>query len=164
MHICVYIIIPVYNVENYLRACIESVLKQKYHNIKIILVNDGSTDNSANIINDYKYIQNIHIITKSNGGLSSARNAGLDFVFSNNICDDDVIVFLDSDDVMSDTYIQSMLESMTNDIDLMLGGVYTISQNGELIKRYSKNNAICSGLEYLSNVSLNYFSFSWGGV
>ena len=164
MGICVYIIIPIYNVENYLKDCIESVLKQQYSNIKIILVNDGSTDSSYKIIENYKFIKNIHIINKPNGGLSSARNAGINFVFANRVRDNDIIVFLDSDDMMNKTYIQSMLKALQSDADLALGDVYTINQNGKLLQKYSNPKKYNNGKEYLSNIKQDYFSFSWGGV
>lgn len=87
------IIIPIYNVEKYLTKCIESVINQTYKNLEIILVNDGSTDNSKDIINKYSLIDSrIKIINKKNGGLSDARNVGIE------IAKGDYIAFLDSDD------------------------------------------------------------------
>lgn len=72
------IIIPIYNVQNYLKECIDSVLNQTYKNLEIVLVNDGSTDSSFEIALDYvKKNKNIILIDKENGGLSSARNAGI---------------------------------------------------------------------------------------
>ena len=73
------VIVPVYKVEKYLEKCIESVLKQTYTNLQIILVDDGSPDNCGKICDEYKEIDSrIKVIHKMNGGLSSARNAGLD--------------------------------------------------------------------------------------
>ena len=73
------IIVPVYNVETYLRRCIDSLLCQTYSNIEIILVDDGSTDRSGSICDEYLYVdKRIRVIHKKNGGLSSARNAGLE--------------------------------------------------------------------------------------
>ena len=87
------IIIPIYNVEKYLTKCIESVINQTYKNLEIILVNDGSTDNSKDIINKYSLIDSrIKVINKKNGGLSDARNVGIE------IAKGDYIAFLDSDD------------------------------------------------------------------
>lgn len=87
------IIVPVYNVGEYLEICIDSILNQTFKDFELILVNDGSTDNSLKICNYYKNIDNrICIIDKKNGGLSSARNAGLD------IAKGEYIGFIDSDD------------------------------------------------------------------
>ena len=72
------IIIPVYNVENYLKQCLDSVINQTYKNTEIICVNDGSTDNSLNILLDYKQKDSrIQVINQKNGGLSNARNTGI---------------------------------------------------------------------------------------
>lgn len=90
------IIVPVYNVEIYLSQCIDSIIKQTYANIEIILVDDGSTDNSGIICDEYKKKDNrIVVIHKTNGGLSDARNAGM------KIASGDWIGFVDSDDYIS---------------------------------------------------------------
>lgn len=87
------IIVPIYNVEEYLSTCINSILNQTFKDFELILVNDGSTDNSLEICKYYKDIDDrICIIDKKNGGLSSARNAGLD------IAKGEYIGFVDSDD------------------------------------------------------------------
>ena len=73
------VIVPIYNVENYLARCLDTVISQTYDNLEIICVNDGSTDKSGIILEQYgKFDSRIKIITKENGGLSSARNAGLE--------------------------------------------------------------------------------------
>lgn len=87
------VIVPVYNVEKYVEKCVESIINQTYKNIEIILVDDGSTDNSGKIIDNISLKDNrIKVIHKENGGLSDARNAGLD------ICNGKYIGFVDSDD------------------------------------------------------------------
>lgn len=74
------VVIPIYNVEKYLKECLDSVINQTYKNLEIVLVNDGSTDNSLNIAKEYaKSDTRITIITKQNGGLSSARNVGIEY-------------------------------------------------------------------------------------
>lgn len=91
------IIIPVYNVEHYLRECVDSVLRQNYQNLEIILVDDGSNDASGAICDEYaKSSDKIKVIHKENGGLSSARNAGIDTATG------DYLLFLDSDDFYSE--------------------------------------------------------------
>lgn len=87
------IIVPVYNVEDYLSFCMESLIRQTLKDIEIICVNDGSTDSSLTILEEYaKLDDRIKIIDKRNGGLSSARNAGID------VAEGEFILFIDSDD------------------------------------------------------------------
>ena len=104
------IIIPVYNVEQYLNRCIDSVINQTYKNLEIILIDDGSTDNSGKICDEYALKDNrIKVIHKENGGVSSARNVGLD------IAKGEYIGFVDSDDFieldMYETLLNKMLET-----------------------------------------------------
>ena len=90
------VIIPVYNVENYLEKCLLSVLNQTYSKLEIILINDGSTDNSPNICQKYEKIdKRIKYISKNNEGLSATRNLGI------KIAKGELIAFVDSDDVLS---------------------------------------------------------------
>ena len=95
------IIVPIYNVEQYLRECIDSIINQTYKNLEIILVDDGSPDNCGQICDEYaKKDDRIKVIHKQNGGLSSARNAGLD------IATGEYISFIDSDDKISEKFIE----------------------------------------------------------
>ena len=97
------IIVPVYNVEKYLERCVNSIINQTYKNIEIILVNDGSTDNSGNICDKFgKKDSRIKIIHKSNGGLSDARNAGL------KIAKGEYIGFVDSDDYIKEDMFETL--------------------------------------------------------
>lgn len=98
------IIIPVYNVEKYLKKCIDSVLNQTYQDFEIIIVNDGSTDNSSQILNNYKDNDKIIIINQSNHGLSYSRNKGVEKSSG------EYILFLDSDDY----YEIKLLETLNN--------------------------------------------------
>ncbi|EGJ72047.1 glycosyl transferase family 2 [Bacteroides coprosuis DSM 18011] len=99
------IIVPVYNVEKYLCRCVNSLLKQTYHNLEIILVNDGSPDNCPYICDKYaEQDSRIKVIHKSNGGLSSARNAALD------VMNGDYVFFLDSDDYLHCETLTTMLD------------------------------------------------------
>lgn len=96
------VIIPVYNVEKYLEKCINSVLNQSYEDFEIILVDDGSTDNSGVICDKYSEIKKVKVIHKENGGLADARNVGIDN--SNG----EYITFLDSDDYIKNDYLNSL--------------------------------------------------------
>lgn len=108
-NILVSIVIPVYNVEKYLRQCIESVVNQTYQNIEIILVDDGSKDSSPNICDEYaKNDKRVTVIHQKNGGLSNARNSGT------KVAKGEYIYFLDSDD-----YIElDMIEYLIGEIKI----------------------------------------------
>lgn len=109
------IIIPVYNVEKYLAECIESVIRQTYTNLEILLIDDGSLDNSGKICDEYaQKDERIKVIHKENGGVSSARNVGLDMAKG------EYIAFVDSDDLVEKEYIAAMYENMQeNNSDLV---------------------------------------------
>ena len=99
------VIIPVYNVENYLHKCVTSIINQDYSNLEIILVNDGSTDNSLNICNELKNSdKRIVVIDKKNAGVSSARNVGIDKSTG------DFITFIDADDWLEPDFVSYMLK------------------------------------------------------
>lgn len=101
------IIIPVYNVEKYIKRCLDSVINQTYKNIEVILINDGSLDNSGLICNEYaKKYNNIKVFHKENGGVSSARNLGIDKA------NGEYLAFVDPDDFI-DKY---MYEKLYNSI------------------------------------------------
>ena len=101
------VIVPVYQVDIYLDRCIESLLCQTYHNLEIILVDDGSCDKCARICDDWaKKDYRIRVIHKKNGGLSDARNAGMPFATGN------YISFIDSDDTVTQDYFEVMLHTM----------------------------------------------------
>lgn len=108
------LIIPVYNVDKYLERCIESVLNQSYKNLEIILINDGSTDRSGEICDSYgRRDKRIIVIHKSNGGLSSARNTGLD------LSSGEYIGFIDSDDWIEYDFVESLHRLiLTEDADI----------------------------------------------
>lgn len=104
------IIIPVYNVERYIAECLDSVLKQTHENFIAFLVNDGSTDRSGNICNDYALRDNrFRVIHKLNGGVSSARNAALDKIEKDGSFD--FIAFIDSDDFVSPNFLEKLVSA-----------------------------------------------------
>lgn len=99
------VIVPVYHVQAYLRECLDSLLCQSYKNLEIILVDDGSTDGSGEICNEYGCKDGrVKVIHQKNGGPSSARNAGLDCVQG------EYIAFVDGDDVVSIVYIERLYQ------------------------------------------------------
>lgn len=101
------VIIPVYGVEKYLRRAVDSVLKQTYRNLEIILVDDGSPDSCPEICDEYAAKEaRVRVIHKENGGLSDARNAGLD------IAGGDYIAFLDSDDYFAPFFIEALYKEL----------------------------------------------------
>lgn len=97
------IIVPVYNVEKYINRCIDSILKQTYSNFELILVDDGSTDASGMICEEYIYDKRVKVIHQQNKGVSAARNTGLE-IFSG-----EWVTFVDSDDFISNDYLEYML-------------------------------------------------------
>ena len=110
------VIVPVYNVEQYLRRCLDSLVNQTLNDIEIIVVNDGSPDDSQAIIDEYacKY-ENIRAFKKANGGLSDARNFGLEYVTG------EYVAFVDSDDyVQKDMYEKMYSKAKENDFDMVV--------------------------------------------
>ena len=109
------VIVPVYNVESYVAECIESIQNQTYMNLEIILVNDGSTDASGDICDQYAaYDERIQVIHKENAGVSAARNTGIESA------NGDYIGFVDSDDYIAPTMYEDMLKLMAeHDLDII---------------------------------------------
>ena len=113
MNLLISVIVPIYNVEKYLSRCLDSILAQTYKNLEIILVNDGSTDGSGKICEEYKQKDSrIVVVHKKNGGLSSARNAGLD------IATGSYIGFVDSDDYISLDMYELLIQKMLRKDDI----------------------------------------------
>ena len=125
------IIVPVYNVEEYLRECVDSVLNQTYSDVEVILVDDGSTDQSGNICDEYaKMDSRIKVIHKKNGGVSSARNAGIE------VASGERIIFVDSDDCIHPRLLESYRELDDDSVTLLCD--YTTDM--EEWKRFSLND------------------------
>ena len=118
------IIVPVYNVENYLRECLDSIVAQTYRNIEVILIDDGSKDSSGAICDEYADKDNrIKVIHKENGGVSAARNTGLD------IAKGDWISYVDSDDYIESTMIETLIcLAKKNDVELAMCSFKDISE------------------------------------
>ena len=120
------VVIPVYNVEKYLKKCVDSVLHQTYKNYEIILVDDGSTDSSGIICDELaKKNSNIKVIHQENMGLGGARNAGI------KNCDTEYIVFLDSDDYIHPELLERCIQALkTNECDIVLFDMISVDENG----------------------------------
>lgn len=110
------VVIPVYNVEQYLRQCLDSVVNQTYQNLEIICVNDGSPDHSINILNEFASKEGrVKVFTIENLGLSGARNVGVAH------CTGEYLMFLDSDDWVDNDVIECAVSAMRNyDVDMVL--------------------------------------------
>ncbi|MGL5933462.1 MAG: glycosyltransferase [Cetobacterium sp.] len=136
------IIVPIYNVEIYLRECLDSLYSIRNIKKEIILVNDGSTDDSLRIIKEYKkkYSDETVIIDKENRGLSSARNAGLD------VAKGKYISFIDSDDFINpERYEDFFLKGKKMELDIIVGTAIKY-RNGDLEEFYRDNNLIDEGI------------------
>ncbi|MCL2356389.1 MAG: glycosyltransferase [Defluviitaleaceae bacterium] len=129
------VIIPVYNVENFLQRCLNSVTSQTYTRLEIILVNDGSTDNSGKICDEYAGIDNrIIVIHQENAGLSAARNSGLE------IATGSYITFVDSDDWLSPDCIEILARA---DGDISVCNPVYVWENGKTLSRkYSRRESL----------------------
>ena len=120
--IAITVIIPVYNGEKTISETLESVLKQTYNNFEIVIVNDGSTDTTQVILNDYaEQDSRIKVISQKNSGVSAARNNGIVHSEGKYVC------FLDADDMYSKTFLEKMYEKITkNNMDICYCG-YNLS-------------------------------------
>ena len=125
------IIIPVYNVEEYLDRCLKSILNQTYFNYEVIIVNDGSPDNSDNIIKSYeKEDKRFKGYKKVNGGLSDARNYGLKYATG------DYLIFIDADDYIENNYLEKVNDVLekNKDIDVLKFKIKLVDEGENLIR------------------------------
>ena len=111
------IIVPIYNVEEYLRECLDSIQKQTYPNFECIMVNDGSTDNSKQIAEEYLVDSRFTLINQSNQGLSSARNTGISHIREEST----FISFVGSDDYIYPDFLETLIEHIEDDVDIIEG-------------------------------------------
>lgn len=153
------IIIPVYKVEEYLEKCIESVLKQTYTNLQIILVDDGSPDNCGKICDEYaKKDPRIEVIHKVNGGLSDARNVGIAKAKGK------YIGFVDSDDYIKEDMYEILINVIKEyDADVSICNLYDVIDGKEYIRNNENGIQEYSRLEILKEVLLdkNIQSYAW---
>ena len=137
------IIVPIYNGEKYLSRCVDSLLNQSYKNIEYIFINDGSTDNTLDILNDYfKKDERIIVIDKDNTGVSDSRNKGIEKATGDYIC------FCDCDDMYDKNYVETMLNlTIDENVPLVKCNFKVINKNGQSIDK---------GKKYFSKKKLNH--------
>ena len=148
-HALISVIIPVYNVEQYLCECVDSVINQTYKNLEIILVDDGSTDSSGKICDDYAHKdERISVIHQKNSGLSGARNTGIDNASG------DYIYFLDSDDYIDPNALESLIviaEKNSSDIVFFDAISFADTKDFTVKQNYIRKN------KYLTDSGRNVF-------
>ena len=111
------IIVPIYNVENYLRECLDSIQNQTYKKFECIMVNDGSTDSSQQIAEEYLTDSRFKLINQSNKGLSGARNTGISHIREEST----FVAFVDSDDYIYPDFLETLIEHIEDDVDIIEG-------------------------------------------
>lgn|GEM_PF-803151 len=173
MNVKVSIIVPVFKAEAYLHKCIESILRQTYIHIELILVNDGSPDRSGEICEEYAKLDNrIKVIHKHNGGIGSAYNEAFKILTGNYVC------FVDSDDYIAQDFIKKMIEVLVSrKADIVHAGIYYVDDEGtitgtttdeeieihngdEILYNYFKNNLHPGlGSTIFKRVLFNNFTF-----
>lgn len=135
------VIVPVYNVEKYLRQCIDSILQQTYKNTEIILIDDGSKDSSGKICNEYaeKY-SNVHTVHKENAGLGMARNTGLENIKGK------YVTFVDSDDWISKNLLEVLYYKLKiNNVDFCKSGFQRVKNDGTMVSLTQYKTEIFEG-------------------
>ena len=161
--ILISVIVPVYNVQECLPICLRSVVKQLRDDWEVILVNDGSTDGSGRICEEFAAGKdNVRVVVKPNGGLSDARNEGI------KVAKGDWIFFLDSDDWLREDAIRKLFDfAIDNKCDVVQGGIYYAYSDHLLYRKPSKNEAeitVLDNNEAMHQLILNdrVKNFAWG--
>lgn len=133
------IVVPVYNVEKYIKRCVDSILKQTYSNIEVILVDDGSKDSSGKICDEYAVLdERIKVVHKDNGGLGFARNSGLD------VASGEYVTFVDGDDSITADHIENMVNALQQSgADTCLAGHTKIYASSKV-----EHVNVCVGKQY----------------
>lgn len=122
------IIVPIYNSENKIWKCVDSLINQTYSNIEIILINDGSTDDTLNKIHKYKKDNRIIIIDKKNEGVAKTRNLGI------NLATGSYVMFVDNDDFLEYNYVKKYIENI-KDNDILIGGYERVTDSKVIYKQ-----------------------------
>lgn len=144
------VVVPIYKVEQYIDRCVESLIKQTYRDIEIILVDDGSPDNCPKICDEYAEKDNrIKVIHKKNGGLSDARNAGIE------VATGKYVFFVDSDDYISQCTFEDLLPFAETDCDIIIGDGICEGGTSPIVHFAGDKGKIFSGYEYYKHSVLN---------
>jgi glycosyltransferase involved in cell wall biosynthesis len=153
------VIVPVYNVENYLAKCLDSLVRQTYQNIEILVVNDGSKDHSEHIIQEYaqKYPEKVKPFIKENGGLSDARNFGIDHATG------DYLGFVDSDDYVAPSMFEEMVHlAEKHQSKMVICNIQKVDENGKVTQKLTQIPNMPEKIDLGNNFSvfsdLSYFA------
>ena len=151
------VIIPVYNIENYVRACIESVCAQTYKDLEIILVDDGSSDNSGAICDEYaKKDARIRVIHKQNGGLSAARNDGIEAAKGK------YLAFVDGDDYVEPEMYERLYKAlMENDAEMSICSFRYVGGMEERNDKIEIRDEVLTGQEILLKKRMSPRAWGW---
>ena len=153
------IIIPVFNVENYLVDCLTSVVNQTYNNCEIICINDGSTDGSVDILKRFSQrYSNFRVVNQENSGLSSARNSGI------RLASGDLVLFLDSDDYLETDALDRIISNYSNEDMICFSGIRLYSNDSIEIKDEAYSLENLKGWDYYNNFALKQQSFHFVSV
>lgn len=149
------VIIPVYNVAPFLRQCLDSIINQTYQNIEILLVDDGSTDDSGKICDEYaKNDARIQVIHKKNGGQATARNDAI------KVAQGEYVIYIDGDDYIGHTHIQSLIQAAEKyDADFVQCEMEKFYNNFNVLKVYPLNKEMCKTQIYSASDALKEFSY-----
>ena len=150
------IIIPIFNTEQYLPRCIESVLSQRYSDFELILVDDGSTDASGAICDSYSERDHrIRVFHKENGGVSSARNLGLEKARG------EWIYFVDSDDELLPDGLRVLTDCISDEVDIVMGGFVEVDENGVLSEPANNTSRILTKKQSVVTLYVGYGSYCY---
>ena len=155
------VIVPVYNGEQYLRECINSICNQSYKELEIIIINDGSNDNTSKIARQIKNEDNrVIYVEHENKGVSYSRNKGLDLATG------EYIVFVDCDDTVEKEYIELLLNKITkNNLDIVSCGYTDISIYGTIkLNDFYMGNSILNKDEFINNIFKGIGGTLWGKI
>lgn len=152
------IVVPVYNVSNYLRAFWSYIQKQTFRDFEVVFIDDGSTDDSGSILEDIRANNNnVSVYHKTNGGLSSARNMGIE------MANGEWVAFLDPDDRISPQFIEKLVLMTSDQVDMVECGYTVVDTQGEKLwtSKYEGDGVISSEKALRWIFHPQYY---WGGV